>query len=645
MAFDFDLAGVITLDDSQLEEGIANAKSGFADIGGNIQSAGMSITKFGAQASLAMAPIVGGLLSSVGSFREFETAMTNAQAILGVTTEEMEALNAQVLAIGGNSRAGPQAAADAFFTIVSGVQDVTTHMDILNASIALSEAGLADLGVTTAGLVAVMNAYDFAADQATFVSDVFTRTVQMGVGTMDEFVAAISPVAGLADSVGISFDELASATAFLTSQGQTASTAATQLQATMTAFLKPSTAMEEALLAMGFTSGEAALQQLGLAGSVDALSTALGGSTDEIAKALGTTQALNAAVALGAEGADAFMDAFQGGVEGATAAAREIQNATDAAGLDRFKSKAEELKIVLGEGLSNALGVLTEKLTPFIDNVIVWADENEELVTQIGLIAIGLAATGVVVTILGTLITAFGVIATLVFGPVGIVILGVAAIILILDEMAKALDFDSVFAMFEEGWNNLVDIVEIGADIIIGLFGLVGDAIMSAITTGINFAVDAVNALIRGFNQLSGLVGGPTLGLLANVGQAAPASETGVPTNPEEMQAFLDWFETTGGEFTPTFEPSPGLLPGTTNPNAQGFQVGGDFSGGQRIKVGETGPEFVRFPMAGTVESAEDSRDRVNIEQVIIHANSRAEGEMAAAGFAPRLKTLLVRNG
>ena len=410
--------GILTLDDSQYKKGLTDAKGGMSALGGNIRSAGASMTRFGVGASLALAPVTLFLKSSIGAFREFDVAMPNSQTILGATSEEMEILSAQVLDIGANTGLGPQAVADSFFTVVSGVADATTHMDILQSSVTLAEAGLADLAVTTGGMVAVMNSYKFAAEDASFVSDVFTRTVQTGVGTMDEFVSALAPLASLANTMGISFDDLAASEAFLTTEGQSASAAATELQAIMTAFIKPSQGMTDALNLLGFESGKAAIEALGFQGAVDALSASLGDDEVALGEVFTRAEALKGALILAGDGAEQFGETFQEGMDGASQAAADLQNATDSAIGDAFTAKLDALKITIGEDLSGAIADVQTALMPFIESITLWAEENPETVKQILLFAGGLVVAAGALIVVGGLVTALGAAVSILLSPV-----------------------------------------------------------------------------------------------------------------------------------------------------------------------------------------------------------------------------------
>ena len=92
--------------------------------------------------------------------------MTNVHSLTGTTGEAAKALNAEILRMGGATEHGPMKAADAFYDIVSGVSDATTHMAILSNAMKTATAGQADLKATTSAMVGIMNAYSFSADKA-----------------------------------------------------------------------------------------------------------------------------------------------------------------------------------------------------------------------------------------------------------------------------------------------------------------------------------------------------------------------------------------------------------------------------------------------------------------------------------------------
>jgi TP901 family phage tail tape measure protein len=664
-----EMQGILTLDDSQYKSAMQNAAENTRNLGSSIRNAGSQITKFGVGASLALAPVTVFLGSSVNAFREFDVAMTNSQTILGVTNEEMSILSDQVLEMGANTGLGPQAVADSFFTVVSGVQDATTHMDILQSSITLAEAGMADLGVTTDGIVAVMNSYQFAAEDAAFVSDVFTRTVQSGVGTMDEFVGALAPLASLSNQMGIEFEQLAASEAFLTTQGQSAGAAATELQAIMTAFIKPSQGMTDALNALGFESGKAAIEALGFQGAVDALSASLDDDEVALGQVFTRAEALKGAMILAGDGAEEFETKFKEGVDGAAQAAADLQNATDAAIGDAFTSKIDALKIRLGEDISGAIADVQRELLPMIDSFIQWAEANPETVKQALLFAGALVVVAGGLVLVGGLVTALGAVLAALTSPFAAVLLVAAGLAFIIDQVARAFGA-------EDGLLTVLERAQIGFDVFVaatelvfeGMVVVLTDALVAAgqlfviffagiddainITAGlfetifvggINFVIDALNVLIEAFNTLSNVVGGPTIDTIKRIGEQSRASAEDVDALRESMFGVKALGFLGLGNSPADSGNSGGVRP---------FADGGDFAAGQTMMVGERGPEVVQFNQPGTVFPNGQSPGGGGMfagANITIVANDEAGGRAAARGFKSEFEddfdSIFVRNG
>lgn len=297
-----------------------------------------------------------------------DSSLKNIQAVTGNTAQEMAGLRKELLSVGGAAVAGPGAIAAAYYDVASGVTDVSARMATLKASVALAEAGQANLGAATNGLIKVMNAYGFSADHADYAADVFTQTVGKGVGTMDEFVAAMSPIAGLTASVGIKFDEVGASMAYITSKGQTASAAGTQLRAVITSLLNPNESLAKTLKTMGVQSGSAMLQQYGLVESLNLIKGALGGSQDAMAKALGSTEALQGAIALTQDGFKSFAETFGNGLEGVTAQARAVQLESIEAKMKRLEAASSALQAQIGGDVNEIKGFFMDVKIGFLEN-------------------------------------------------------------------------------------------------------------------------------------------------------------------------------------------------------------------------------------------------------------------------------------
>jgi TP901 family phage tail tape measure protein len=583
------LFATLRLNNRDFESGMQSARSDLRGARADMQGVQTAARNIGGGLTAGVtAPLLAAGGAAVALGVNFDRSMTNAQAILGLTTSEAAGLRAEVLALGRGSVAGPQAVADAYYQIVSGVQGADAQMAILRSSIALSEAGQADLTATTTGLISIMNAYGLEASQAGYVSDVLARTVGMGVGSMDQFAGALGPASALANDLGIGIDELAVATAFMTSQGDSASESVTQLQAAMTAFLNPNATMKAALEELGYESGRAAIDSLGLAGALQAVNGVTGGLDGNMAAALGSTEALGAAIALNSDRATAFEADFRAGMEGATEAARAIQLESVSAQFALLRSNVQAVGIVVAGVLLPPLVALTNAITPMIERV---AEANPEVIQMGVAVLAAAAAIGPLILVLGALLN-----------PVGLAMAaGVALTAAYMTNFGGFRDFiDGPFRSSMVGigtflvgfWNNLLTVVQ---------------GVSSGIMAAVNGVVSAINAAK---NAIDGY---------RSAGESIGVIGSGIRS----------------GDIT------PGMLAGGIRRGlADSFRAGGGpVEAGQPYMVGEQGPEMFVPGSNGTVVPNEGGgMGNVSINLNVTEGSARQAGMNFAEGLQERLR-------
>jgi hypothetical protein len=179
----------------------------------------------------------------------------------------------------------------------------------------------------------------------------------------------------LAAALGVSFEEVAGATATLTKSGVPTSVAMTQIRSSMVALQKPNKDMVDLLEAAGFESGQAALESGDLASVLDTLRGASEESGVSMEMAFGSVEALGAVLALTGENA-----------EGAAADFQAMQNASGATGeafgrmeqgigpvIDKFMAWKETMLITIGDALAPFAGKLLEMaqdILPAVEKVI-----------------------------------------------------------------------------------------------------------------------------------------------------------------------------------------------------------------------------------------------------------------------------------
>lgn len=397
------LYGTLSLRDKDYKDKIKNAQKDMRDTKTKLQDLGSSFASTGAKMTAFSAPVAIGMGLAVAKTREFDRTMSNVFSITQQTGDEAKTLRSELLSIGSGTVAGPQRVAEAYYDIVSGVADASTHMAILNSAVLTSESGQADLRDTTNALISTMNSYGFAADQAAYVSDVFSRTVAMGKLEMQDLATAMPQVTGLAAQFGVGIDEVGASMAYMTAQGFSASQSATFMKSMISTLLNPTADLAKTISDLGYESGQALLEAEGLTGAYEVLKEANGG----LAGLITNQEALTGSLLVTKDSAQEFTDTFVQGIDGATEAAGKIQDETE--GWDKMTSALDGLAIMAGTVLAPVItDLVTNHITPLLNDLSAWISANPEAASTVAMVAGAAVLAGPVLMGLGAIISGVG---------------------------------------------------------------------------------------------------------------------------------------------------------------------------------------------------------------------------------------------
>jgi TP901 family phage tail tape measure protein len=667
------LFGVLRLDDSDYQQKLGTAQRETRNLGQTLQTQGQNLQQVGAGMTAFFAPVGVAMGYAVNQAHTFDRMFSNVNSILQLGTQEAAALRAEILAYGAGTVAGPEATIAAFYEIVSGVTDATTHMAILDAATRTSEAGQADLAATTSAMISTMNAYSFSAEQASLVSDVFSRTVGMGVGTMDELAASFPQVLGLGAQFGQEVDDLGAGMAYLSTKGYTFSQGATYMRAMMTTLLNPTEDLATAITALGYESGAALLEAEGLTGAYELLAEHNGGLDGLITN----TEALTGALALTDDGAQAFFDTYQEGLDGSTERAGAIQDQTEQ--WDLLKSALDGIAIQVGSALMPVLNdLVTNYIMPVVTAVSAWITANPELTTQIALFMAGLVALGPVIGMIGMAISAVTGVVMFLLSPIGLVIAAVALLAAayytnfggIKDYIDTAI-IPTIQGFIDKGieiWTAIEPSLTsfynwFMVDALPGIWSYMNDHIFPLITnfggvftdawtviepilgllydwwmvTGLPFIEDDAQRAMQVIGGAFDIVGDKITEFITGVNDAVTAFREFINLGDgSNYGASQGAFVSEGGGFGAGVQP----LPDGTRAG------GGDVDEGRSYMVGENGPERFVPSVSGTIiPNGQSSGQTFQINVQNINANTYEGGRAAARGLEDEITEFMRGRG
>lgn len=232
--------------------------------------------------------------SAVTTAAEFETSMQKIVGLVGVSQGAVDSMSDGVKRLAAEYGKSAPEAADALFFITSAGLRGSEAMEVLEASLKGSVAGLGEIKDIADLATSVVNAYGSENISAGEAADVLAKAVQQGKLESEELAGAMGKVIPVAANMGISFDQVGGAMAAMSKTGTNADEAATQLRQIMVSLLKPTAEADETLASLGL-SADGLRKQIGREGLFATLTTltdAFGDNEEAQAKVFGNVRAL-----------------------------------------------------------------------------------------------------------------------------------------------------------------------------------------------------------------------------------------------------------------------------------------------------------------------------------------------------------------
>lgn len=381
MAFDLGQArGEIVIDASGATRGVRQAQQAINGLGQSSQTVGFGLQSLGGALIGIGGAATLGIGAAVREAAAFEEALANVSTLSELVAENTSYFGEEILRVSRETNRSANDLALAFYEIVSAAIEGDQALLVLAAASSAANAGLTDTTTASNVLTSVLNSgitgldlTNFTMEDLTRVSDILFQSVNRGVFTFQELAVALGDSLPLATGLGISLEETGAAFAIITRNGQTASEASTQINATLSALLKPSKSLTVILGELGFESGQAAIEQLGFAGALEAIENQIATTGREVDDFSGNIRAVRGFLSLTNSAAGDFSEevASIGGAAGATNRALEEQAKTFQFAVNSFTNAVRNLGISVG---SVFLPVLT-KIVNGITNVVKFLDE------------------------------------------------------------------------------------------------------------------------------------------------------------------------------------------------------------------------------------------------------------------------------
>jgi len=249
---------------------------------------------------------VGGMALAVREAGAFTGQVAEINTLADLSGSALGAFSSDILTYADDSRIAVDQINAALYQAISLGTDYQDSLTAIEQAERLAVGGRADLVASTELLLGTMNAYGAGVDEATRYSDAFFTIVRDGKTSVPELAQYMAEVTGIASAGQVPIETLGAAIAAITASGAPTSQAMTRIKAAIEGIINPTDSARDAAGALGVQFGSQALAAKGLDGVLADVYTRTGGNVEVMAQLFTSTEALQAALVLGADASGTF---------------------------------------------------------------------------------------------------------------------------------------------------------------------------------------------------------------------------------------------------------------------------------------------------------------------------------------------------
>lgn len=396
----------LVLSTQQWSQAVDNANQDLQQLGSSAQNVTRDLDRIGA-ASLAIGgALAAGIGASVKVAADFEGQMDRVKAISGATESEFASLKDTALELSASTSKSASEIAIAFEDMAAKGFNATQIIEAMPGVIAAAEASGSDLALTADVVASALNGFQLEASEASRIADILAKTANISAASMDDMAYALKYVGPVANSLGISLEQVSAAIGIMIDAGLDGSSAGTSLRQALLSLNNPAKAQAEIMKEMGFSMQDSN----GKAKSLSVMFADLTEATKDMTEA---EKVATIAKLVGTEASSGMISILSGGVDqlneftdslensaGASEEAAKIMKDNLKGSVDELMGAIESLSISVGDEF---LPILTDLTREGIEIVNAIGEMDASVVKSTAAFAGTTAAIGFTLSALGKL--------------------------------------------------------------------------------------------------------------------------------------------------------------------------------------------------------------------------------------------------
>ena len=347
------------------------------------------------------AAILGGFGLAVQGATDFEQEMANVRSVMNPTDVATfgDALSDLALKLGADTTFSAQEAAGAIGELIrAGVPAEAAIDGVARAALDLAAATGIDVADAASIAASAMNAFRIPASDITGVMDTLAGVANASAAEMNDLRLGLAMVGPVAATMGLSFDDTATALGLFANNGLVGSDAGTSLKTMLLGLIPKTDEAYQVMQDLGIVTADGANAFFDSSGKMKSMADVAGilqSSTADLTDeqrimALQTmfgTDAIRVAAIMAREGSDGF-NTLSGAVEGMSVADMAAQRMDTLNGsLEEMRGSLETAAIAVGTALIPAMRTVADTVRDVINRFLELPESTQQTIVVIGLVA------------------------------------------------------------------------------------------------------------------------------------------------------------------------------------------------------------------------------------------------------------------
>lgn len=275
---------------------------------------------------------------------------------------------------------------------ISAGQDAKDAVGFVLDSTKLSKAGFAESAEALDILTTVLNAYGLESEEATRISDILVMTQDLGKTSVGELSQTMGKVIPTAKANKVAMEQLGASYATMTAKGFKTADTTTYLNAMIQELGKTGSKSDKQLRA---TTGKTFSQLMEEGKNLAEVLEILEGSAKKSGESLGdmfsSSTAKSAALTLLSDGVEGYTKNLEAmnNAEGKTQENYEKVMQDETERMNKARNSIKNLTNAIGSAFLPQVGKMADSVTKVVDKAGIFIENNKELVTWIGKLALG----------------------------------------------------------------------------------------------------------------------------------------------------------------------------------------------------------------------------------------------------------------